>query len=331
MAKVSKALLLCAIAVLVASAQVDPMLLNLVPPGAKFIDGIRIDSARSSPFGQYVLSQIGARDPGFQQFIESTGFDPTRDVSEILAAAAGTSSQPSLLVLARGSFDVAQITKAATSAGAVVSDYKGIQLLTHPEASGNTGALTFLTQGGTIIAVLGSVSAVQGAIDRTTQTTQALSSDVLTQIGKLSEANDAWFLSTGPITDFLAGKVADPNLGGALQGNLLQAIQLASGGVKFGDKTVVVSAHAVARSDKDAESLRDVVKFLAGLVQLNKDSDPNAQKAATLLDTLQVNASGNTMTLSLSIPETAMEQLLVPPPGRPHVQHRAARRTAAAH
>src|SRR3974390_2093626 len=118
MAKVSKALLLCAIAVLVASAQVDPTLLNLVPQGAKFIDGIRIDSARSSPFGQYVLSQIGTSDPGFQQFVQTTGFDPTRDVSEILAATAGTSSQPSLLVLARGTFDTAQIAKAATSKGA---------------------------------------------------------------------------------------------------------------------------------------------------------------------------------------------------------------------
>jgi len=328
MAKVSKALLLCAIAVLVASAQVDPTLLNLVPQGAKFIDGIRIDSARSSPFGQYVLSQIGTSDPGFQQFVQTTGFDPTRDVSEILAATAGTSSQPSLLVLARGTFDTAQIAKAATSKGAVVSDYKGIQLLTHPEANGRTGALAFLMQG--TIAVLGSVGNVQGAIDRTSQTTPTVSADVMTQIGKLSAANDAWFLSTGPITDFLAGKVADPNLGGALQGNLLQAIQQASGGVKFGDKTVVVSAQAVARSDKDAESLRDVVKFLAGLVQLNKDKDPNAQKVATLLDTLQVNASGNTMTMSVSIPEAAMEQLFVPPASRPHV-HRAARLAAAAH
>ena len=110
-----------------------------------------------------------------------------------------------------------------------------------------------------------------------------------------------------------------------MQGNLLQAIQQASGGVKFAGDGVHVNGEAVARSEKDAEALRDVVKFLAGLVQLNKDSDPKAQQLASLLDTMQVSVANSTMQLSLSIPESLMEQLFMPDAHRPKAR---ARKTA---
>jgi hypothetical protein len=54
----------------------------------------------------------------------------------------------------------------------------------------------------------------------------------------------------------------------------------------------------------------DVVKFFAGLVQMNRQKDPTAGQIATLLDTLQATASGNTTTISLAIPEQQIEQLI---------------------
>jgi hypothetical protein len=64
------------------------------------------------------------------------------------------------------------------------------------------------------------------------------------------------------------------------------------------------------RSEKDAQALVDVVKFLAGLVQLNRQNNPAAGQVATLLDTLQTSTSGNTTTISLAVPEQQLEQLL---------------------
>ena len=324
MSKLPKLLFLCLMAALVASAQVNPTLLSLVPPDAKIISGVRVDSAKASAFGTYVLSQMQTADPGFQQFIQNTGFDPTRDLTEIVSAATGTSAQHSGLILGRGSFNAATITSAAQSAGATATTYKGIQLLTHPSKTADvTGAVAFL---GPNLAVMGSVGAVQSAIDRYVATNSgtavpALPKAVTDRIAALSGVNDAWVLTTGPITDFFAGKVSDPNLNGALQGNLLQAIQQASGGIKFNPDGVLISGEALARSEKDAEALRDVVKFLAGMVQLNKDSNAQTQKFATLLDALQVTAQNSTMTLSLSIPEATIEQLFVPRGARPRVRH----------
>ena len=69
------------IAAVAASAAVDPILLNLVMPDAKFVSGIQVESSRNSPFGRYVLSQIEMNDPGFTKFITTTGFDPRLDLA----------------------------------------------------------------------------------------------------------------------------------------------------------------------------------------------------------------------------------------------------------
>lgn len=94
-----------------------------------------------------------------------------------------------------------------------------------------------------------------------------------------------------------------------MKGNLLAAISEASGGVRFGD-IVNISAQAVTRSEKDAQALVDVVKFVAGMVQLNRQNNAAAGQVATLLDTLDCKTAGNVTTVSLAIPEQQLEQML---------------------
>ena len=101
----------------------------------------------------------------------------------------------------------------------------------------------------------------------------------------------------------------DPNLSGAMKGNLLAAINEASGGIRFGG-TVNIFAEAITRSEKDAQALVDVVKFVAGMVQLNRQNNPAAGQVATLLDTLDCKTAGNITTISLAIPELQLEQML---------------------
>ncbi len=101
----------------------------------------------------------------------------------------------------------------------------------------------------------------------------------------------------------------DANLAGALKGNMLQAVQQASGGIKFGTN-IMLSLEIVTRSSQDASALVDVVKFIAGLIQTNRKNDKTAEKVSTVLDALRCSAQGNVMTMSLSIPETVLEQML---------------------
>src|SRR5689334_17576659 len=109
----------------------DPQLLNLVMPDAKVLAGVNVDQAKTSAFGQYLIGQFNAQtDPKLQELIAATGFDPTRDVHEILVATSGGTTQHTGLFLARGSFDPSRIAAFAASKGEVASEvYKGVTIL----------------------------------------------------------------------------------------------------------------------------------------------------------------------------------------------------------
>ena len=68
----------------------DSQLLNLVMPGAQVMAGVNVTTAEISPLGQYLLAQIGSNNKGLQGFMAATGFDPFKDVTEVLMASPGT-------------------------------------------------------------------------------------------------------------------------------------------------------------------------------------------------------------------------------------------------
>ena len=286
----------------------DPALLQMVMPDSQVVAGLQVTQAKGSLFGQYVLSHLSLNDTKLQEFTAETGFDPTQDVSEIVIASNWKPNTPAnrWLVLADGTFNVSKITTAAQTNGGVPSTYKGVNLVTHAAASSSqvTTAFAFI---GTSTALAGDITSVKAAIDRKQSNTPA-DGNVFTKAQQVSATNDFWFVTLVPLSNF-SGAIHDSNLSGAMQGNLFAAINQASGGVRFGD-TVTISAEAVTRSEKDAQALVDVVKFFAGLIQLNKQNNATAGQVATLLDTLQTSTAGNTTTISLVIPELQLEQLL---------------------
>jgi hypothetical protein len=285
----------------------DPALLQMVMPDAKVVAGLQVTQAKNSAFGQYVLSQLSVNDTQLEQFTSQTGFDPRQDVSEIVLASNWEPKTPGnrWLILADGTFNVAKITTAAQANGGASSTYQGVNLLTYtaPNAQSST-AIAFFSSS---MAVAGDVTSVKAAIDRKQGNTPA-SSTVLNSAQQASANNDFWFATLVPLSNF-ASAIPNQQLSGAMQGNLFAAINQASGGIRFGD-TVTITAEAVTRSAQDAQALVDVVKFFAGLVQMNKQNNPTAGQVATLLDTLQPSVSGTTTTISLAIPEQQLEQLI---------------------
>jgi len=316
------------LAVQAAAFAADPSLLRMVMPDAKVIAGIQVAQTKNSLFGQFVLSHMQVDDAGFQKFAAQTGFDPLRDVSEILIASNWQSSSPESkwLVMARGTFNLTKIGHAAEAHGAQPSNFQGVDLYSYsapvkstaakPDAANpdapNPDATKPTVENGIAFldastALLGDLSSVKAAIGRWKGNVPA-NDALIAKVRDVSAKNDFWFVTLVPVSEF-AGAMPDANLGGAMKGNLLAGISQASGGVRFGD-TVSISAEAIARSDKDAQALVDVVKFVAGMVQLNRDNNPTAGQVATLLDTLDCKAAGNVTTISLAIPETQLEQML---------------------
>jgi hypothetical protein len=276
----------------------DPQLLNLVMPDAKVIAGVNVDQAKTSPFGQYVLSQLPSNNKDMQDLITLTGFDPTRDVSEVLVASTGAPNTG--LALARGNFDVGKITAAALAHGGSTEQYGGATIIEDPK---KTHGVAFLSSS---LAVAGDLDGVKGAIDRQ-RVPAPLPASVAVQIGQWSTTEDAWAVSAVPLSSLQvpAGAPQVPGMNG--QGPF-QSIQSAAGGVKFGT-LVVVKAQAVADNAQDATQMGDAVKLLANLAQMQAAKDP---AAASLAQSLQVSTQGSTLNVQISLPQDQLQQIVKP-------------------
>lgn len=304
---------------LTATAGVTPALLNLVMPDATVVSGMNVDQSVTSPFGQYILSQMQFNDGEFVQFMSSTGFDPRKDLHEIVAATSSSASATahSGLILGRGVFNPAMIIGSATSQGGVVTNYRGFNMIGPPPGqSTGTVALTFL-DGAT--AAMGDSASVKAAIDR--KIAGATYTGALAQSAVLvSASNSAWFATNTPLSDFMSTKQG--NLGPVAQSGLLQSITSASGGVQFGTTAITVSADAVTASAQNAQALVDVLKFFVSMLAGNANAPAGATSIA---NSAQFSVNGTTAHISLLLPEAQVEQLLMPQTNRRKL-HSAAQR-----
>lgn len=299
------------------SAAVDPGLLALVPANTQLISGVHVDQSRVSPFGQFIISQIQTHPGDLQKLIDATGFDPRKDVVEVMMASDGQKQNPAGLVLARGSFDPTKVETTATAKGAVIQNYMGTDVIVRNNpnengtVNGQPGAVAFLDS---TLAVAGTLDAVKSVIANRTNTTPQIPQALLAQVNALSGANDAWFVSLVPGTTLLPqGAMSSGNSNNATnnqspQAAALQAIVQSNGGVRFGDQ-IALSFQALTRSDKDAQSLADVVRFVSSMVQMKRQENPQLGILATAFDGMNLATNGNTMTVGMNIPEQSFEQL----------------------
>jgi len=294
----------------------DSGLLRLVMPDAKVVAGLQVDRTRDSQFGQFVLSQMQLNDPAFQRFVVETGFDPRKDIKELVIASnwQSASTQSRWLVMAKGAFDLEKIQRVAERNGTAASSFQGasIYVFAGRGSPDSDNAIAFLDVSS---AVMGDVASVKAAIQRKKSGAEA-SSDLLEKVKDVSAKNDFWFVTLVPLSEFDLA-LPNPTANGAMHGNMLTAINQASGGIRFGEM-VTISANVVARSDKDALALVDVVKFLVSMLQLNRQNDAVAGQVSGMLDPLETKTSGNVMSLSLAVPEQQLERLFnnVARPGR---------------
>ena len=294
----STATLAVAFAVVLPAKAADPQLLNLVMPDAEVLAGVNVDQAKTSPFGQYVLSLMQSHDADMQKLIALTGFDPTRDVDELLAASNGTPNTG--LVLARGTFDAAKIAAAAVAGGGTTETYGSATIIEGPK---QTHGVAFLNSG--TVAVAGDLANVKAAIDR--QTAPApLAAAVIVQVNQWSgTTEDAWVITTVPPSSLHPPSNA-PNVPGANGQGVFQTIQSVAGGVKFG-ATVVITGQAIADNAQDATNTAGALQLLASLAQMQATQDPNA---AQLAQALTVTTQGSTVNVTLSLTEDQLQQIL---------------------
>jgi len=303
----------------------DPRLMNLVMPDATTLAGANVTNAKTTPFGQYVLTQLtDTMAQQIQTFVTATGFDPRQDVSEVLAASSGTAANPSGLVLATGNFPVTLITGGDARA---------------------TWSVAFL---GTTIAAMGDTPSVKAAVDRSSGA-NSINPSLAAQVQALSTTEDAWAVTNTPISTMLAGLTGPPAAGTAPAtgtapaspvsqfGQMFNSIQSWSGGVLFGSN-VQITGQAITADAGSAKSIADVMTALVSIAAMSNGQTTGGTASAfsslaQLLKGLTVTASGTTINLAMSVPETQLENVLnalKTPAAKPAVRPAAAPKASVA-
>ncbi|MGB7761134.1 MAG: hypothetical protein WBL61_14975 [Bryobacteraceae bacterium] len=288
----------------------DPQLLNLVMPDVKAMADVNVAQAKTSPFGQYVLTQVETQQ--LAQIATLTGFDPTKDVDELLAAGNGA-AQHSGLALALGTFNVATISALIAQQKVATETYRGVTIFEDPKKD---GGLAFLSN---TIAAAGDLTNLKAAIDRVSAPS-ILPAALMVEIGQLSAANDAWALTTVPPSSLKPPSTAPavPGVGSGAE-NALGTVQSASVGIKFGTN-VVMTGQAQADTAQNATAIAGLIQFLVNMAQLKAADEPQVQ---ALAKALTVTASGTAINLSLTLPSDQFQQLLQPKAAAHHHAHTA--------
>lgn len=280
------------------AAAVDPSMLDMISPDAKIVMGADLDQIRNSPFGQYLMGQLKLDTPAFRRFAELTGFDPSRDLREVIVTGDGLEARQPFLIL-RGLFDQTKIADLASLGGGMVSSYEGSMILSNPKDP-RSPAATFLN--GNVL-VVGTPALVRATLDRKKNFVRAPAS-MMSRVEEISSRYHAWAV-TNASPAMLAPKIDNPNVNGALNGKIVQGIEHLSGGVRFG-ATVEIGAQASARSSQDAQALVDVAQFFVTMIQGNGAGGP---EIARMLGSLQIAAAGKVAKFTFTAPSADFEKL----------------------
>jgi len=271
--------------------------LAYVPADATIVAYANVRDIMSSEFRQK-LRQAMPTGEGRNEFLAETGIDLERDVTSVVAAFAGVPDttkggpEQNAVILVRGVFNPPQIQASAAQRGAVVSDYKGKQIIS---AKDGDAGVAFLENG---LAAIGGQNSLHRAIDAHNGANVTTNADVMRLIGGVDPNANAWAV----------GRMDDMQKVSGLPEQVkaqLPAVQWfsATGHVNGG---VSGALRAEARDNQSAENLRAVINGGLALARMQMGKD---NKLDAIINSLQMTGTGKTVGLSFNLPSDVIDML----------------------
>ena len=276
--------LVLAAVTMIACRSADTGLTAFVPPDTVALLGVRMDQLRGTAIYQKLRAQGHFSE--LDDLRKRTGFDPTRDVNEMLVAFNGKQA----VTIARGHF-------APADAAAKKSAYKGYTLYLHGQ-----GAYTLIDAS---TALAGMPLAVQAAIDQ--YKNRARSENVATLWARaqaIPSGNQIWAVSDSP----------DAFTGMGLSGSVAQNVGKIFGQIDRLTLTMDfrsglnAAATGDCRTDQDAKGLGEALR---GLISLGKMATPQSQPdLMRLYDSIQVDQQRKVVKLTANIAPALIDKLM---------------------
>jgi len=285
------ALLIAWVSTLAATAlaqpPVDNVLERMVPPGVTSLVGARMDQIEQTAFYRKLIAAQPL--PQVDRFARDTGFDPRRDVRELLFVTTPRGS----VMLARGAFRV----NAASLKNVPKTRHGDYEIL-------GVGGSGFCILDSTL-AVAGDVPAVIAALDEWKSGTHTAARPLLARAATVDAQAQFWGVSTG-----VAGFLADypPGIGSGLDfSKIFRGLVDTSfqADLSMGLRAEV---HGTTATEMDAINLRDTVRGLVGLGRLKvPDNQPELLR---VWDGITVDQKGLSITIHADIAQDLLDKLM---------------------
>jgi len=303
--------------------------LAAVPADAGLAGGVDVASLRQ----QQWLVDIVKRASGeveeaadYRAFVESTGFDYTRDLERLWFGAVGAAEAPVFVFVAEGRFARDRIQTYARKQGAAESKYEGLELFEFraappPPLAGarpqpeRRSAFAFLDDTRVAFVFGPDPGALRRAIDCWQGRAPAILTDAAhrAEFERIAAGQQAWAViepaKLNPAQ--LAGQTGDPGLA--------ELITQAAFGLSATERGLRISAEGRCREAEHAERLHSNLTVLSqlGRMALAREQKPQSQALAEILGTVELDRNAAAVTLRALATPQALDALLRPPQTQP--------------
>jgi hypothetical protein len=267
--------------------------LAYVPADAQLVAYADVRAIMDSDLRQRFRSQ----QPNPNQFQEQTGINPERDIDHVVVFGSGAvgidqrNNPP--VVLARGRFDAVRVEGAVRRSDGTTEDYKGIRVITAPDGH---YSVAFVEPD---LVAAGPKAAVHRAID-TKMARASTIRDNAEVMRLLRDSADGTAWAVARLDQVTAGGRVPPEVASKLPPVNWFAV---TGRVDDGLRGTL---RVEARDEAAARDLTDVVRGFMALARMQAGQRP---EFASVLDSLQLSGSGNTVTLQFALPPQALNAL----------------------
>jgi hypothetical protein len=269
--------------------RVDNVLAKLIPADSQALFGARMEQLRSAPLYTKLLGQ--QKLPQLDSFAGETGFDPRRDVRDLIVASNGRPNTS--VLLARGTFHVADVKTLKKV------QYRGFVLSVSPKEDSG-----FCIMDNTL-AIAGPTASMKAALDHYLSAGKYETTELLNQARAVPQQFQVWSVSVGG-SDFLANSL--PREGNAANfGKIFRSMENTHFQADL-SHGLNATAQGQCRTDADAKSLSDAVRGLIGFGRLSvPDNQPELLR---LWDGLKVEQNQRTVTISANIAQDLIDKLV---------------------
>jgi hypothetical protein len=282
-------LLLFAATTLFAQPRIDNVLIRMVPPGSTSLVGVNMERMKATAFYRKLVEQ--QRMPQVDKFAEETGFDPRRDVRELLYASTPEGS----VLLARGRFKLT--TYPASQAKLVRYGSYNIWTL---ENSG----FCILDQ---TLAAAGELKALEAALDEWTRGQHKAAQPLLAMSKGVAPTANLWGVSTG-FAGFLASVLPKGGVSGGIDFSRIFTGMKSSWFQADFATGLRLDLRGATATDTDAIALRDMAKGLIGFGRLSVPE--NQPEMLKLWDGISVDQETRNITIRADITPALLDKLV---------------------